>query len=151
MDSIVPMYQSSQKIGCLILIVWSGGWAIGRKNGMTLSNMADSVPAALLRNYMNPVDRRRSLYRCTLPYQQAGRRSDVAYLTPELLAQFGNFNVLPQSFPLIAEIISPTDGAEEVFAKAKEYLKSGCQEILVLPESQWCWRRPTAKIFIHCG
>ena len=67
-----------------------------------------------------------------------GRRPDVAYLTPELLAQFGNSNVLPQSFPLIAEIISPTDVAEEVFAKAKEYLQSGCQEVwLVLPESQW--------------
>jgi Uma2 family endonuclease len=46
--------------------------------------------------------------------------------------------VLPQSFPLIAEIISPTDTAEDVFAKANEYLESGCQEIwLVLPDSQW--------------
>lgn len=36
-----------------------------------------------------------------------------------------------------AEIISPTD-TEEVFAKAKEYLQSSCQEVwLVLPESQW--------------
>ena len=67
-----------------------------------------------------------------------GRRPDVAYLTPELLAQFGEAAVLPQSFPLIAEIISPTDGAEEVFAKAKEYLQSGCQEIwLVFPKSRW--------------
>ncbi len=67
-----------------------------------------------------------------------GRRPDVAYLTPELLAQFGEEAVLPQSFPLIAEIISPTDAAEEVFAKAKEYLQSGCQEIwLVFPDSQW--------------
>lgn len=66
-----------------------------------------------------------------------GRRPDVAYLTPELLTQFGNSDVLPQ-IPLIAEIISPTDKAEEVFAKAKEYLQSGCQEVwLVLPESQW--------------
>ena len=66
------------------------------------------------------------------------RRPDVAYLTPELLAQFGECNVLPQSFPLIAEIISPTDLAEDVFAKANEYLESGCQEVwLVLPESQW--------------
>jgi Uma2 family endonuclease len=66
------------------------------------------------------------------------RRPDVAYLTPELLAQFGDSNVLPQSFPLIAEIISPTDLAEEVFAKPNEYLESGCQEVwLVLPDSQW--------------
>lgn len=70
--------------------------------------------------------------------KKQGRRPDVAYLTPELLAQFGESDVLPQSFPLIAEIISPTDNAEEVFAKAKEYLQSGCQEIwLVFPESQW--------------
>jgi len=68
-----------------------------------------------------------------------GRCPDVAYLTSELLAQYGdNFTVLPQSFPLIAEIISPTDAAEEVFTKVREYLKSGCQEIwLVFPESQW--------------
>jgi Uma2 family endonuclease len=67
-----------------------------------------------------------------------GRYPDVAYLTPELLTQYGNVNVLPQSFPLIAEIISPTDKAEEVFSKANEYLQSGCQEVwLVLPESQW--------------
>ena len=46
--------------------------------------------------------------------------------------------MLPQSFPLVAEIISPTDLAEQVFAKANEYLESGCQEVwLVLPDSQW--------------
>lgn len=65
------------------------------------------------------------------------RRPDVAYLKPELLTQYGDSKVLPQSFPLIAEIISPTDLAEDVFAKANEYLESGCQEVwLVLPESQ---------------
>jgi Uma2 family endonuclease len=67
-----------------------------------------------------------------------GRSPDVAYLTPDLVAQFGDFTTLPQSFSLIAEIVSPTDRAEEVFAKVKEYLQSGCQEVwLVLPESQW--------------
>lgn len=67
-----------------------------------------------------------------------GRSPDVAYLTPELLTQFPDFSVLPQSFPLIAEIISPTDNTEEVFSKVNEYLQSGCQEVwLVLPESQW--------------
>lgn len=66
------------------------------------------------------------------------RRPDLAYLTPELLAQFGEPSVLPQVFPLIAEIISPTDCAEDVFSKANEYLESGCQEVwLVLPESRW--------------
>jgi Uma2 family endonuclease len=50
------------------------------------------------------------------------RRPDVAYLTPELVAQFGNLATLPQSFPLIAEIVSPTDIAEDIFLKAQEYL-----------------------------
>jgi len=64
------------------------------------------------------------------------RRPDVAYLTPDLVAQFGNLATLPQSFPLIAEIVSPTDIAEDVFLKAQEYLASSCQEAwLVFPES----------------
>jgi Uma2 family endonuclease len=66
------------------------------------------------------------------------RRPDVAYLTADLLTQFGQSKVLPQSFPLIAEIVSPTDCAEDVFSKANEYLESGCQEVwLILPESYW--------------
>lgn len=66
------------------------------------------------------------------------RRPDVAYITPELLAQFGQPATFPQSFPLIAEIASPTDFAEELFAKAKEYLEWGCAEVwLVFPEAQW--------------
>ncbi|MBC6473818.1 MAG: Uma2 family endonuclease [Hormoscilla sp. GM102CHS1] len=67
-----------------------------------------------------------------------GRKPDVAYLTPNMLAQFGNEAVLPQSFPLIAEIISPTDRGEEFIGKSQEYLQSGCQEVwLVFPESRW--------------
>jgi Uma2 family endonuclease len=67
-----------------------------------------------------------------------GRRPDVAYLTPELLRQYADASALPQSFPLIAEIASPDDEAEELFAKAREYLESGCQEIwLVFPDSLW--------------
>ena len=66
------------------------------------------------------------------------RRPDVAYATPEFLSQLGNAAVAPQSFPLIAEIVSPTDYAEEVFAKAQEYLQSGCEEVwLVLPENYY--------------
>ena len=66
-----------------------------------------------------------------------GRCPDVSYLTPELVAQFGDFTVLPQSFLLIAEVASPDDSAEELFAKAREYLQSGCQEVwLLFPESQ---------------
>ena len=66
-----------------------------------------------------------------------GRRPDVAYITTELLDQFGQSAILPQSFPLIAEVASFDDSAEELFAKAKEYLQSGCQEVwLLFPESQ---------------
>jgi Uma2 family endonuclease len=66
-----------------------------------------------------------------------GRRPDVAYLTAELLAQFGEASALPQSPPLVGEIASPDDSAEELFAKAQEYLESGCQEVwLVFPESR---------------
>ncbi len=67
-----------------------------------------------------------------------GRSPDVAYLTPELVTQFGNAATLPQSFPLSAEIVSPTDLAENVLLKAREYLESGGEEVwLVFPESRW--------------
>lgn len=68
--------------------------------------------------------------------KKQGRRPDVAYITPDLLEQYGEAKVLPTSFPLIAEIVSPTDLAEEMFAKADEYLNSGGQEVwLVYPEN----------------
>lgn len=69
---------------------------------------------------------------------QQGRRPDVAYLTPELMQQFGEPAVLPQSFPLIAEIIFPTDLAEDMIAKSQEYFQSGSEEVwLVFPENRW--------------
>jgi len=55
-----------------------------------------------------------------------------------LLEQFGEFVTLPQSFPLIAEIASPEDSAEDLLTKANEYLESGCREVwLVFPENRW--------------
>lgn len=67
-----------------------------------------------------------------------GRSPDVAYLTPDLVAQYGNLPTLPQSFPLCAEIVSPTDLAENVLLKAQEYLESGGEEVwLVFPDSRW--------------
>lgn len=66
------------------------------------------------------------------------RCPDVAYLTPDLVAQYGDFKVLPRSFSLVAEVISPNDEAEEVFTKVREYLASECEEVwLVFPDSQW--------------
>jgi len=67
-----------------------------------------------------------------------GRKPDVAYLTPELLEKFGEPSAFPQSFPLISEVISPTDYMEEAIAKSQEYLESGAEEVwLVLPEAKW--------------
>ena len=66
-----------------------------------------------------------------------GRRPDVSYLTPELAAKYEDEPSLPQSPPLIAEIASPNDSAEDLFSKTSEYLSSGCQEVwLILPESK---------------
>lgn len=71
---------------------------------------------------------------CTL---RQVRRPDMAFITAESLTKHGQPATFPQSFPLIAEIISPTDFAEAMFAKAQEYLESGCQEVwLVMPEVQ---------------
>jgi Uma2 family endonuclease len=73
-----------------------------------------------------------------------GRRPDVAYITPELLPQSGNFRAFSQSFPLIAEVASPEDSAEELFAKAQEYLEFGSQEVwLLFPEAR--------LVFVNAG
>jgi len=74
----------------------------------------------------------------TCQTMKKGRIPDVSYITPELLAQVGEFSVLTQSFPLLAEIVSPSDFADDVFAKAQEYLASGCLEVwLLFPKSSW--------------
>ncbi|GJD24102.1 hypothetical protein RIVM261_090580 [Rivularia sp. IAM M-261] len=55
-----------------------------------------------------------------------------------MVSQHGNQKVLPQSFPLSAEIVSPTDYAEDVITKSSEYLQSGGEEVwLVYPENCW--------------
>jgi Uma2 family endonuclease len=73
-----------------------------------------------------------------------GRRPDVAYITPELLPPSGNFTAFSQSFPLIAEVASPEDSGEELFAKAQEYLASGCLEVwLLFPEAR--------LVFVNAG
>ena len=107
---------------------------MGAKHGRIQARLA-----AYWLNYKNSSGQGGEVYTETPCWTgERGRRPDVSYLTPELVEQFGDFTVLSQSFPLIAEIISPTDAAEEVFIKVKEYLQSGCQEVwLVFPESQW--------------
>lgn len=66
-----------------------------------------------------------------------GRRPDVCYLTQDLVSQYGNAPSLPHSPPLVAEIASPVDSAEDLFAKATEYLASNCEEVwLIFPENK---------------
>ena len=118
---------------------WVNGELV-EKNGMTLKH--SRIQGNLYfywRNYQESSHIGGKVY-TEVPCRtnQQGRRPDVAYLTPELVAQYGDEAVLPQSFPLSAEIVSPTDLAEEVIAKAREYLQSGGEEVwLVFPENSW--------------
>ncbi|MEW5858668.1 MAG: Uma2 family endonuclease [Cyanobacteriota bacterium] len=118
---------------------WVDGQLV-EKNGMTLKH--GEIQGNLYfywRSYAISSEQRGKVY-TDVPCRtnKQGRRPDVAYLTPELVAQFGNVAVLPQSFPLVAEIVSPTDLGEDIFLKAREYLDSGCLEVwLVFPESRW--------------
>lgn len=67
-----------------------------------------------------------------------GRCPDVAYLTAEQVTKFGSFSALPQSFPLIAEIVSASERAEPLYDKAREYFQAGSLEVwLVFPASRW--------------
>jgi Uma2 family endonuclease len=116
-----------------------GDEQVVEKNGMTLKH--SRIQARLARywgSYMDSSGQGGEVY-TEVPCRtnKQGRVPDVAYLTPELVTQFGDAATLPQSFPLIAEIVSPTDIAEDVFLKAQEYLQSGCEEVwLVFPESR---------------
>lgn len=118
---------------------WVDGQLV-EKDGMTLRH--SGIEARLTRywgNYLVSSGQGGQVYTeapCRTTKQV--RRPDVAYLTAELLSQFAESAVLPQSFPLIAEVVSPTDMAEELFTKAQEYLQSGCEEVwLLLPESRY--------------
>jgi Uma2 family endonuclease len=110
------------------------------KNGMTLKHSEIQVNLSFYwKSYKDSSGQGGKVY-TDVPCRtnKQGRSPDVAYLTPELVAQYGDAKVLPQSFPLSAEIVSPTDLAEDVIAKAQEYLQSGGEEVwLVFPESRW--------------
>ncbi|MEC4814476.1 MAG: Uma2 family endonuclease [Scytonema sp. PMC 1069.18] len=118
---------------------WVNGELL-EKNGVTLKHSRIQANlASYWKNYKQSSGQQGEVY-TEVPClnNKQGRRPDVAYLTPELLSQLGEPAVLPQSFPLIAEIFSPTDFAEEVIAKAQEYLQSGGEEVwLVFPENRW--------------
>ncbi|MFB8788751.1 MAG: Uma2 family endonuclease [Potamolinea sp.] len=110
------------------------------KNGMTLKHSEIQVNLSFSwKSYKDSSGQGGKVYvEAPCRTNKQGRYPDVAYLTPELVAQYGDNKVLPQSFPLSAEIVSPTDLAEEVIAKAAEYLQSGGEEVwLVFPDSRW--------------
>lgn len=117
---------------------WVNGQLI-QKNGMTFKH---SVTQSRLdyswRSYVRSIEQGGEVVtEAACRTNKQGRRPDIAYITREMLEQYGEFEVLPQSFPLIAEIASPTDTVEDFFAKANEYLDSGCQEVwLILPENK---------------
>jgi Uma2 family endonuclease len=118
---------------------WVNG-ALIEKNGMTLKHSRVQLKLGhYWVEYANANNLGGEVYtEAPCRTQKQGRSPDVAYLTPELVAQYGDAKVLPQSFPLTAEIISPTDLAEEMIAKALEYLESGGEEVwLVYPEVRW--------------
>ncbi|MEG4022776.1 Uma2 family endonuclease [Microcoleus sp. S13C4] len=109
------------------------------KTGMTFKHgLAQSKLSTSWRNYKNSSGQGGEVLTEVLcRTSKQGRRPDVAYITPELLPQSGNFTAFSQSFPLIAEVASPEDSGEELFAKAQEYLESGCLEVwLLFPEAR---------------
>lgn len=67
------------------------------------------------------------------------RKPDVAYMSAKQVEDYGktDFTTLPECFPLVIEIASPTDTAEDIFSKTEEYLEAGAEEIwLVFPRNK---------------
>ncbi len=118
---------------------WVDGQLV-EKNGVTLKHSRIQANLAFYwRSYKESSEQGGEVY-TEVPCRtnKQGRVPDVAYLTPKLITQFGEPAVLPQSFPLIAEIVSPTDLAEDVIAKSQEYLQYKGEEVwLVFPENRW--------------
>ena len=116
-------------------------WVDGKlieKNGMTFKHgVAQFRLDYHCRTYMNSSGQGGEVCTETLcRTERQARRPDVAYVTAELLEEVGEFRVFPQSFPLIVEVASPEDSAEALFAKAGEYMESGCLEVwLLFPEA----------------
>ncbi|MEG4088368.1 Uma2 family endonuclease [Microcoleus sp. Pol12B4] len=116
------------------------------KTGITFKHgLAQSKLSSYWRNYKNSSGQGGEVVTEVLcRTNKQGRRPHVAYITSELLPESGNFTAFSQSFPLIAEVASPKDSGEELFAKAQEYLESGCLEVwLLFPEAR--------LIFVNAG
>ncbi|MEB3149792.1 MAG: Uma2 family endonuclease [Sphaerospermopsis sp.] len=118
---------------------WVNGELLEKQEVTLKHSRVQAKLATYWRNYQEFSEQSGEVYtEAPCRTNQQGRRPDVAYLTPELMQQFGEPAVLPQSFPLVAEIISSTDLAEDMIAKSQEYLQSGSEEVwLVFPENRW--------------
>lgn len=118
---------------------WIDG-VLREKPGMTLSHSEIQLTlGSLWRSYSLSSEQGGKAYTeppCRTIKQ--GRRPDVAYLPRDLAERFHQEASLPQVFPLMAEIASPTDYAEEFLNRAQEYLQSpGGQEVwLIFPSSR---------------
>ncbi|MEG4985987.1 Uma2 family endonuclease [Microcoleus sp. BR0-C5] len=149
---IPPEFESKKVISLEEFLVkppdrmeWVDGNLV-EKTGMTFKHsLAQSKLARFWGNYKDSSGQGGEvLTEILCPTNKQGRRPDVAYITPEQLPQSGNFTAFSQSFPLIAEVASPEDSAEDLFAKAQEYLESGCLEVwLLFPEAR--------LIFVNAG
>lgn len=67
------------------------------------------------------------------------RKPDVAYMSAKQVEDYGDddFIILPECFPLVIEIASPTDIVEDIFSKAEEYLQAGAEEVwLIFPRNR---------------
>lgn len=67
------------------------------------------------------------------------RKPDLAFMSQRQKELYGtqNYTTFPECFALVVEVISPTDIAEEVFTKAREYLQAGAEEVwLIFPENK---------------
>ncbi|MCF2971862.1 Uma2 family endonuclease [Synechococcus sp. Nb3U1] len=123
---------------------WVDGQVV-EKSGQTL--MHAKIQTRLLIRWANYVENQQlgGIVLVEAPCQTLGRGRppDVAYLSPDLVEQFGDdVATLPQSYSLIAEIISPTDSGENIFLKAQEYLSSAILEV-------WLFFLKSKYIFIQ--
>jgi Uma2 family endonuclease len=118
---------------------WIDGQLIDKRTMTLRHSTIQSQIATYWNNHATATNQGgRALTEAPCRTQNQGRRPDVAYLPQALYQQYGQVASLPQSFPLIAEIASPDDRAEDLFAKADEYLDSGCDEVwIVFPEARF--------------
>ncbi|HSF72647.1 MAG TPA: Uma2 family endonuclease, partial [Microcoleus sp.] len=115
LENIPEIYPESQQKKVISLeeflvkppdrMEWVDGNLV-EKTGMTFKHgLAQVNLATSWRNYKNSSEQGGEVVTEVLcRTSKQGRRPDVAYITPELLPQSGNFTAFSQSFPLIAEV-----------------------------------------------